>query len=292
MKENKISITLSILSLLFAFLLFYLSLWDKGIENSSNYPFPFNTDAFQGMYKKCCESKFGISITIFVILFILHVSCYHWGGSKNKKWLQRLLQHIIEQNLGGAEYETRITIFCKRKGFRFIIPYLFNHLKHGRFYLAFKNRPKLFNKYLVIYNRFSFPKQKKSYTFFNAIHEDSIEPLSIVEKCYKKGSIIEGYATFISDIDFTKEFVNLTTQEKERINAYKVKTGMEYDKLRLLNRKANYIYAVPIRQNQEIWGVISFDNNQQSNNVIIKEKLKNVISDYQKIIQFTIQTYK
>ncbi len=71
------------------------------------------------------------------------------------------------------------------------------------------------------------------------------------------------------------------------------KTGTnDYGQLCLLNRKANYIYAVPIRQNEEIWGVVVFDNNRQDNPVNIKEKLENIISDYQKIIQFTIQIYK
>ena len=300
MNENKRSITLSILSLLFTFLLSYLALLDNG-KNNSEYPFPFNIEFFQGMYQKCCENKVGISTIIFCIIFILHVLCYYWGGSKNKKWLQRLLQHIIDQNLGGEEYETRITIFCKRKGWRFIIQYLFHYLIHyiifrnlnfNRFCLALRKCPNLFKEYLVIYNRFSFPEQRKSYTFFNAIQEDNITPSSIVEKSYKEGSILDVSTPYISDIDFTKKFINLTTKEKRLIDTYRAKTGMEYDKLCLLNRQANYIYAVPIRYKQKIWGIVVFDNNQQSNNVTIKDKLKNVISDYQKIIQFTIEIYK
>ncbi len=170
---------------------------------------------------------------------------------------------------------------------------MLHHLKSGNFRQAYKYRPKLFETYLVIFNRFSFPRQKKSYTFFRAISEENITPTSIVEKCYKKGTEVLVSAPHISDIVFTKNIYELSPQDQIRVKGYMEKTGTnDYGQLCLLNRKANYIYAVPIRQNEEIWGVVVFDNNRQDNPVNIKEKLENIISDYQKIIQFTIQIYK
>ncbi len=292
MKTTKVSITLLILSLLFAFLLYYFSLWDSGISDINEYPIPFNTSLFNGVYKQCCKNKEIISLIAFAIIIFIHILLY-FRGNNNKNWLQRFLQHIIDQNLGGAEYETRITIFCKKKGWRFIFPYLFHYIKCGNFRHAYKHRPKLFENYLVIFNRFSFPKQKKSYTFFRAITEENVVPTSIVEKCYKKGTEISISAPYISDIIFKNNMLELSLQDQIRVQGYMDKTGTsDYGKLCMLNRKANYIYAVPIRQDEEIWGVVVFDNNRQDNPVNIKDKLENVIFDYQKIIQFTIQIYK
>lgn len=292
MKERKQSIIYSILSLIFAFILYYLSLFDSTISDKTKYPFPFNSILSQEIYNNCCDSKAKIALGVFVVLIILHLIFYFTGGRSNKKWLQQFMKHIIDQNLGGAEYETRITIFHRKKGWKFIIPYMLHHIRHGHFYEAFKCRPHLSGEYLVIYNRFSFPKQNKSYTFFRAIQEDNIEPESVVEKCYKTGKTVTVTAPYISDITLPENISSLPSQDKEKVKKYMSKTGTKnYHKLFLLNRRANYIYALPIRQNEEIWGVVVFDNNQVTS-VNIEEKLRSIINDYQKIIQFTIQIYK
>lgn len=98
------------------------------------------------------------------------------------------------------------------------------------------------------------------------------------------------YRFYITDIDFNNKFRLLPLKEQHRVEQYMKDTGMsDYDKLCTLKRKANYIYAVPIRYDQQMWGVISFDNNRDGNVLNIEEKLKDLIGDYQKIIQFTIQ---
>lgn len=142
----------------------------------------------------------------------------------------------------------------------------------------------------MIYNRFSYPEQRKSYTYFRAIHDEEVKPQSIVEKCYKKGIPVSVSTVYITDIDFNNKFRLLPLKEQHRVEQYMKDTGMsDYDKLCTLKRKANYIYAVPIRYDQQMWGVISFDNNRDGNVLNIEEKLKDLIGDYQKIIQFTIQ---
>lgn len=182
MKGEKLSVALSILSIVFAAILYYLSLFDSGIKELKDYPFPFNMELFSAYYPACCARKGQIAFWSFVLLAALHVAFYLWAENKNKKWLQRLLQHIIEQNLGGGEYETRITIFGQKKGWRFVLPYIWYAIRHSHMGKRLKCCPNPFKDYLVIYNRFSYPEQRKSYTYFRAIHDEEVEPQSIVEK--------------------------------------------------------------------------------------------------------------
>ena len=95
---------------------------------------------------------------------------------------------------------------------------------------------------------------------------------------------------YINEIRFRKTLWLLSSEERQKVKQYMKDTGMsDYDKLCTLKRKANYIYAVPIRYNQQMWGVIAFDNNKETDVLDIEEKLKDLIDDYQKIIQFTIE---
>ena len=293
MKADKLSITLSIFSLVFAAILYYLSLLDSGIERIEDYPFPFQTEGLNELYLPCCAVKGQIAIWSFILLFLLHIVFYLRVENNNKKWLQRFLQHIIEQNLGGGEYETRITIFGKTKGWKFVCQYIWYALSHDRKMIRLKYCPNLFKDYLVIYNRFSYPEQRKSYTFFRAIHDENLEPQGIAEKCYMTGKPFSAKTVYITDIRLTNDLSQLSSTDQQKIRQYMKATGMnDYDKLCTLKRKPNYIYAVPIRSDHQMWGVISFDNNRNGEALDIEEKLKYLISDYQKIIQFTIQLNK
>ena len=290
MKGEKLSVVLSVLSILFAAILYYLSLFDSGIKELKDYPFPFNTELLSAYYPTCCAKKGQIAFWSFAFLIVLHIAFYLWAENKNKKWLQRLLQHIIEQNLGGGEYETRITIFGRKKGWRFVLSYIWYAIRHSHAGKRLKCCPNPFKDYLVIYNRFSYPEQRKSYTYFRAIHDEEVEPQSIVEKCFKKGMPMSVSTVYITDIRFRKRLNRFPSTERQKVEQYMKDTGMaDYDKLCTLKRKANYIYAVPIRYNQQMWGVIAFDNNKETDVLDIEEKLKDLISDYQKIIQFTIE---
>lgn len=289
-----VTILLSLISTAFAFLIFYISFLDKTIQEPSKYPFPFNYELLASKYPNVCENKLEIILGIFILLFLVHIIIYNVYKSESKisrRWLKRFLQHIIDQDLGGGEYETRITIFCKKKGWRFVLPYCWNYLFTNKFILAWKNRPRLFVDYLVIYERFSFPKSDKSYTFFQICSASNPKSSSIVADCYKRGVSKCIVTSYISDIELPDDISLLSNTDKDKVYEYISKTGTKYDKLRMLNRRANYIYAVPIRYNQEIWGVIVFDNNHETNNVDIKEELKNHIDNYQKIVQFTIQLF-
>lgn len=290
MKGEKLSVILSILSIVFAAILYYLSLCDSGIQDVKNFPFPFNTKLLSEFYPFFCAKKGQIAILTFIFLIILHIVFYFCIENKNKKWLQRFLQHIIEQNLGGGEYETRITIFGRKKGWRFVCQYICDSIGQKNMTKRLKCCPNPFKDYLVIYNRFSYPEERKSYTYFRAIHDEEVEPQSIVEKCYKTGKPVSVSTAYITNICLRKSLKQNPPAERHKVEQYMRDTGMkDYDKLCTLKRKANYIYAVPIRYEQKMWGVISFDNNLDGNVLNIEEKLKDLIGDYQKIIQFTIQ---
>lgn len=295
MKGMILSIWQSILSLVFAFIIYYLSCLDVAVGDVSNYPFPFSCSSLKSIYPICYNHKIHIIVTLFIILILLHgvlLQRLKKESKHNKYWLKRFLQHVINQDLGGEVYETRITIFCKKAGYKFIIPYLWHYAFTKKFNLAWQNRPRICKSYLTIYERFSFPKSVKSYTFFELSEEDVMKPTSIVADCYKRGVSKHESLPYISEICCPKNFYELSGKEQKLVQEYMNKTGTDYTKLCMLNRKANFIYAVPIRHNQEIWGVVVFDSNHKPECKDLKEMLKNNIDNYQKIIQFTIQLYK
>jgi hypothetical protein len=80
----------------------------------------------------------------------------------------------------------------------------------------------------------------------------------------------------------------LHANDQKRVKEYMKKTGIGYNKLCLLQRKANVLYAIPLRRGAHIWGVLIFDNNSESTPINLQDKLKDVIDNYQKIIQLTI----
>lgn len=65
-----------------------------------------------------------------------------------------------------------------------------------------------------------------------------------------------------------------------------------YSTLRLMRNVSNNLYAVPIALNdQTIWGVVIVDNCREENHDF-KEDLKDYMSSYMKIINFSLSSIK
>jgi len=154
----------------------------------------------------------------------------------------------------------------------------------------FRVFPNPLSKLLIPCVRHSYPEKGKSYTFFNAISNEGEKPESVVETCFVTGKVVCVNTTFINDIELPKSKEKLSGLNKTKVEKYMKDTGMKsYNKLRTLQRKANAIYAFPIRKEQKILGVVVVDNNTSTPldlNAIFRDKIEN----YQRIIQLTINT--
>jgi hypothetical protein len=117
---------------------------------------------------------------------------------------------------------------------------------------------------------------------------------SLVQKCYKEGIVVkQNISAQIGTIDFTKSFKNLTNSERKQIDKYAKDSEMNlngesaYAALKLMQRRANQFYAVPLLKGCNVWGVFIVDATCESNKLNITVEMDKVCDNYQKIIQFT-----
>lgn len=293
MKADKLTITLSISSVIFAGLLYYFGLCDSNIGVNDR-PWPFNYESMDGLYKDFCMNKSQIGGFVFCIIIFIHIVSYINIETGKKKWLRAFLKHVIQQDLGGDQFETRITIFREQMGLYFLPKYIWRCiLKRRGLWNRLRNMPSPLDKYLVPYIRYSFPDSTPSTSFFKIAKYNSDKEDSIVSLCYKKGRPTICNTSYIQDIELPEDINNLNKDDLKKIKEYMKDSHMtDYDKLRLIDRKANHLYAVLVQQNEETenmrWGVIVFDKNSETPDNL-QDKLKDVIHSYLKITQFSLK---
>lgn len=293
MKADKLTITLSILSVLFAGLLYYFTLCDPSLEICKR-PAPFNNNNLNETYTLFCEQKPRIAAWFLAIIVFIHFVSYFSIETDRKKWLRAFLKHVIQQDLGGNQYETRITIFREQYGYKFWIKYLWRCiLKQKDIWDRLKKIPHPFKKYLIPYMRYSFPASTPSTTYF-PISKYTDDPTdSVATMCYKRGETININAPYIQNIKLPNDLNDLSEDELSKVKEYMEKTSMnDYNKLRSIDRRSNHIYSVLIQRDTEEdnmrWGVMVFDKNSDTNEDL-NDKLKNVIHSYLKITQFSLK---
>lgn len=260
-------------------------------------PQPVEDEFFAYTYLREHSIKIVFIVSVLVILVHLY-DIFVEKTSIQQKWTKRFLKHIIYQHLGGDNYHTRISILRARKGWR-IFPGRLYHYVFRQFIENFKNHTwivslrqipiHLFSDYLIVYERYSFPKDKRSYTYF-LIPESSTEYNSLAVKCYKEGVDQQIMTEYISDIPLPRRFETLSTTNKKRVRKYMKDSFISesnYQTLLSLRQKSNNIYATPIfDEDQRIWGVFIIDNNEKDAKDFKKE-LEPVAGLYMKLYSFT-----
>lgn len=295
MKADKLTISLSICSLLFAGLLYYFSLCEVTLTIDER-PWPFKYESMSDIYLDFCKKRATIGGYVFVFILLFHFGSFISLEKDKKKWLRAFLKHIIQKDLGGNQFETRITIFKVQRGIWFIPKYLLrcayslNSLK--AFSKKIANIPNPFKLYLVPYIRYSYPNSSPSTTYFDAEDNEDSRPQSVVERCYKEGTTAFATLPYIKDIELPKEFERIDGEvNKDLVKQYMDGTSMSYKKLRNLGRKANDIYAVIIGNNEDAddprWGIMIFDRISHETN--LQEQLSPVIAGYIKIVEFSVR---
>lgn len=246
------------------------------------------------------EHKYWIALTSFVIIIGYHVFDIIIEQNKvQKKWVKKFLQHIVNLDLGGNNYHTRVSVLRAKKGYRIfvsriwylIIMKFFENFKEHCWLQSIKQIPiHLFSDYLYVYQRYSFPKEKKSYTCFR-VRKDN----GVAVKCYEEGVDCEVMTNCISDIGLPDKFSQLSSSQQRRVKKYMHDSFIadnNYGTLLTMVKRANNIYATPIIIDQQhIWGVLIIDNDEQQP-VSFKKKIDPVIERYIKLFAFTISHLK
>lgn len=252
------------------------------------------------------KKSFYLALVCGCIVIGLHLIDIIFERNSNKKeWLKKFLKHIVDEHLGSDTYQTRISILRIQKGYvvffktlyYFIIVNFFNNFKNKCWKESLSRITIHFlSDYLVIYVRYSYPKAKKSCTYFR-ISDLSNKKIfnGIADKCCQEGIAISVTTPNISDISLTPNINDLNDNEKKRVKKYMKSCHFDqqyYDSIRLMKKIANNLYAVPIALNdQSIWGVVVVDSVRDEEHDF-KEELKEYMASYMKIINFSLSALK
>ncbi len=229
-----------------------------------------------------------LTIAIFLVTIVISKRKTH---NDQRLWLKKFLKHLTNQHLAGGNYNTRITIFSEQRGWRFILPYLLKFICRDA---PGSIVPNPFKKYLSIYVRYCSIDDSKSNTFFRINNDPQAKSTSIVAECYKTGETKTCSTESIQDIKLPTDYRNLSRSDKKRVDKYMKDSHIsDYDTLLMIHSKSNSILAMPIRPEDKRWGVIVFDFTGDNNVIDFKSRIgEDLLLNYQKIVQFTIQLIK
>ena len=245
------------------------------------------------------EYRYWIAFTSFVLVILYHLyDIFVEREHVQRKWIKKFLRHIVYLDLGGDNYHTRVSILRPKLGYQifikrvwyFIILRFIENFKEKTWKQSFKQIPiHLFSKYLIVYQRYSYPQEKKSYTYFRDYGENGV-----AVKCYREGIDCAVNTNSISDIKLPEKFSDLKGTNLKRVKKYMKDSFIDeknYDSLLTMVKRANNIYATPIIIEQKVWGVLIIDNDEQSV-VPFKNMIDPVIERYIKLFVFTIDHLK
>lgn len=252
------------------------------------------------------DYSFWIAFGACIIVVGLHLLdwLFSWDGTK-KKWLRTFLKHIVDEHLGSDTYQIRISILRKQRGYivffktlwYYVFVCFFNNFKNCCWKESFSRVAiHLLSDYLVIYVRYSYPKAKKSCTYFRL--SDMVDRghyNGIADRCFQDGIEINVMTNNISDIELPKNILSLSEGKRKKVKRYMKDCHIAeeyYGSLRTLHKISNNLYAVPVALNdQSIWGVVIVDCvGDICHN--FKEDLKDCMASYMKIINFSLSSLK
>ncbi len=245
------------------------------------------------------QHKYCIAFVSFLLVILLHLfDIFVERDNIQKKWIKKFLRHIVYLDLGGDNYHTRVSVLRPKWGYQifitrvwyFLIKRFIENFKDKKWKQSFKQIPiHWFSRYLIVYQRYCYPQEKKSYTYFRDCGDNGV-----AVKCFREGIDCSVNTTCISDIELPENFSKLTGVNKKRVKKYMKDSFIDeknYGSLLSMVKRANNIYATPIIIEQEVWGVLIIDNDEQ-NEVSFKKKIDPVIERYIRIFVFTIAHLK
>lgn len=225
------------ISLFFSAVLFYV-----GSVQSDQDIFPFNYFRDDSARIWCINNSSIIILSLLILIWFFQYLFFKKEQNLQRKWIERLFEHITNQHLSGGAYNTRITIFCLSRGWHYFFPHFFKWVQ-GKESIAMIPNP--LKKYLSIYVRYcSVEQRKKSYTYFRLHESTNDKPQSLAAECFKKCEPIkcmtEDISELMSSISLSKTFDDIINNE--RIVKYmKASHITDFETFKMLNQKANSI---------------------------------------------------
>jgi hypothetical protein len=256
------------------------------------------------VYEWLRNFKFEVALGYSLLVVFFHfLDVFFNKNTKLHRWARSFLKQVANDHLGGNSYHTRVTIMVKRKGYQIIIKRLFYFIVYqfwknsdawDEWKKAFKSIPwHVFKDYLVVFERYSYPKCKQSYTYFRLDDEDAN---GVAARCYQIGTSVIVKTSPLLNINWKSNFKDLNKSDKRKVKKYMDKTFLSennYNTLLYLRKKANNMYAYPIfDENEDIIGVFIIDNDEKDFPDTYFSQLDTYIGEYIKLLSLTISQSK
>lgn len=237
----------------------------------------------------------GVTISSIVLLIGLYYSylTYNSDGIVLDKWVHMLLRHILDQYLANDNYNTRLTIFKPKIGWKtwgkyicqVILGNIVENSQNKKLLLSFKNFP-IHGRtmYLQQHDRVTSSKCPRSMTIFKTTVRGE-ELNGIADECFREDKDrCFAQADSLNEIEIPKKYPTDNDASSVRIRNYMeaMKIGRNhYDVLRGMNFRTKQLLAFPLRKpDDSIWGIVVVDTDDDFGQTL-DDILKEHIGDYQ-----------
>lgn len=248
----------------------------------------------------------GVAISVVVLIIGLYYSYLTYNSDRIilEKWTHMLLRHILDQYLANDNFNTRLTIFKPKKGWKtwrkyichVILGNIVENKRNKKFLLSLKNFP-IHGRtmYLQQLNRVTSSKSPGSMTIFKtSVRGEELNGLA--DECYREDKDrCFAQANSLYNIEMPKKYPEGDDDTSVRIRNYMeaMKIGRtHYDALRGMNFRTKQVLAFPLRMpDDSIWGIVVVDTDDDFGQSL-DDILKDHIGDYQVMFRSMCKSLK
>lgn len=254
-------------------------------------------------------NEVNIGCIVFSISMIISLSyCYIYYISDKlilDKWVHMLLKHILDQYLANDNYETRLTVFKPKVGWKtwgyyflhVILGDLFDNCSYDKFCLSICNFPlHARTVYLQQTDRVTSCRNPRSMTIFRT----SVRGLSyngIADICFRED---RDQCFAQTEIVLDNDKIPSKYPEGADVISKSIRTYMSemcigkefYNTFRGISFKTKQVFAFPLRlPDDSIWGIVVIDSDDNLGQSL-KEILNDHIGDYQVMFRSMCKSLK
>lgn len=261
-------------------------------------------------YKDCYLVQNGLWVGVAISDVVLLIGLYYSYLTYNSdrivldKWVHMLLRHILDQYLANDNYNTRLTIFKPKKGWKtwgkYISHVIFGNIVENshnkKFLLSFNNFP-IHGRtmYLQQSDRVTSSKCPGSMTIFKTTVRGE-ELNGIADECFREDKDrCFAQANTLNNIEIPKKYPTGNEEVSVRIRNYMgaMKIGRNhYNVFRGMNFRAKQVLAFPLRKpDDSIWGIVVVDTDDDFGQSL-DDILKDHIGDYQVMFRSMCKSLK
>ena len=250
--------------------------------------------------------RIGFAASAVVFVIGLYYSYLYYNSEKKilDKWAHMLLKHILNQYLANDNYNTRLTIFKPKKGWKtwgkyicdVILGNFFDNCRKKRILLSLSSFPiHARTIYLQQTDRVASSKNPSSMTIFKTTVRGE-DYNGIADKCHREDlDKVFAEANPLGNSEIPKKYPEGNDENSRRIRNYMSAMCIDreyYDVFRGMNFRTKQVLAFPLRKSDDsIWGIVVVDTDDNFGDSL-ENLLKEHIGDYQVMFRSMCESLK